>query len=179
MEPIGLPHAGTFTKQETPGPSPAFIASDFRWETSSGGEDSVDPSACFSESGLYRWEIADTHDLEDQLVDLSFHTQENVGPVALPATWLPGRLHVDHTRLLLRRSSSFLSRCGCLGLLGVPTKVPRQTQRCSHLVHYGLADRPVESGSLPRLVHGIDVSLGMVVQELLDEHCLAWTAGCF
>ena len=36
MERIGLPHPGTFFKQETSGLTPAFIASDFRFTDPTG-----------------------------------------------------------------------------------------------------------------------------------------------
>src|SRR5208337_3820991 len=60
---------------------------------------------------------------------------------------------------------------------GTAPKVARQTQRCSRLVDEGFADGPVESGCRPRLVHGLDVAFGMLVEELFQEAGLAWCGG--
>jgi hypothetical protein len=66
--------------------SPGVHRIEFQVGVISRGEDSVDPSTRFSESGLDLWEIADTHDLEDQPVDLGFHSQQSMGSVALPTS---------------------------------------------------------------------------------------------
>src|SRR5271157_4089893 len=125
---------------------------------------------------LYLGEVANAHYLEDQPIDIGFKFSQRQCAGAFPAPWL----QVDHSRGLLTGSSKFLASGDCLslGLLRLPTEVARQTQGCSRLVDEGSADGPVESGCRPRLVHGFDVALGMVIQELLDEHRLAWRNDC-
>jgi hypothetical protein len=78
----------------------------------------------FSESGLDLWEIADNHELEDQLVDLSFYVQESMCPVALPTTWVPGKLSVGRSGRLLTRSPTFLAGWGWPGPFGTPRRLP-------------------------------------------------------
>ena len=48
-----------------------------------------------------------------------------------------------------------------------------ESQLLSHLVDEGVTDCPVHPGSRPRLVHGFDVALGIVLEKLLDETALA------
>src|SRR5208337_4443307 len=138
----------------------------------------IELPSCLSQRILDLAEVTDPHHLEDQSVDVRFKFIQGQGTVAFPASWLPR----DRSRGLLTRSSSFLASGGCLsfcGCLGLPAKVARQTQRCSRLVDEGFADGPVESGCRPRLVHGFDVALGIVVEELFQEGRFAWCDGCF
>src|SRR5208337_3939504 len=78
-------------------------------------------------------EVANTHHLENQPVDVGFEFSQRQGAGALPASWYL----VDRCRGLLPRSSQFLAGGGCLFLgsrLGLPAKVARQSQGCSRLV---------------------------------------------
>src|SRR5271157_2982658 len=143
---------------------------------STSGQRSVEQLSCLSQRILDLGEVANAHHLENQQVDVRFKFSHSQGAGALPASWLPG----DRSRGLLTRSSWFFAGGGChrLGLLGLPTKVARQTQGCSHLVDEGSTDGPVESGCRPRLVHGFEVAFGMVVEELFQEAGLAWRNDC-
>src|SRR5271166_5902631 len=158
---------------ENPGVSGISLRSPKR---STSGQRSVEQPSCLSQRSLDLGEVANTHHLENQPVDFGFEFIQGQGTVALPTSWLPG----DRSRGFLTRSSWFFAGGGChrLGLLGLPTKVARQTQGCSHLVDEGSTDGPVESGCLPSLVHGFDVALGIVVEELFQEAGLAWSNGC-
>src|SRR5271165_6730469 len=145
---------------------------------STSGQRSVEQPSCLSQRILDLGEVANTHHLENEPVDVGFKFSQCQGAGALPASWFPG----DRSRGLLPRSSKPFAGGGCLrlGLLGLPAKVARQTQGCSRLVDEGFADGPVESGCRPRLVHGFEVALGIVVEELFQEAGLAWCGGsCF
>src|SRR5262249_10066339 len=61
---------------------------------------------------------------------------------------------------------------GCLplgGCFGLGTQIARQTHLRSRPIDDGLADHPLKSGSLPCLVHGFQIALGMALEELPDE----------
>ena len=163
-------------QHKTPGDSPG-VDGISRWiqNTSTSGQRSVEQPSRPPQRILDLSKVTNRHHLEDQPIDVGFNIFQGCAPIA---SWLPGWFPCDRSRGFRTRSSSFLACGGCPGLLGLATLIPRQSQQCSRLVDEGGADRPLESGCRPRLVHVIDVALGMVVQKLLDEHGLAWSCGC-